>query len=206
MRTKHTAQSTKITRTLTLTPEILLIPLCLVLCPEQELTHTRGSSSTSFPADALHSLSTTEPSCKPLLAVRTHEDTLEAISPIHWQHYVHIQAKTKDLEVTERGSQGKHLLACVFPGLQHIAQKAFPKLLCCLQTILYLRFDLASEGSCPTHYTPFKLHWWNELAALSILHPLARKLSGTRSISIPIVQIPVCWHFKSYSPLCNLWK
>lgn len=56
-----------------------------------------------------------------------HEDTLRSYnSPIHWQHYAHVQAKTKDLEVTKRDRQVKHLLGCVVPGLQDIAQKAVP--------------------------------------------------------------------------------
>ena len=60
-----------------------------------------GSCSTSFLADALNTLSSTEPSFKPPLAVTTHEDTLSSYnSPTDWQRYAHVQAKTKDSEVT----------------------------------------------------------------------------------------------------------
>lgn len=80
-------------------------------------------STTSFLADAPNTLSFTKPSLKLLLAVITHEGTLRSCKngPVHWQHYGHVEAQTKDLEVTETDSQVKHSLGCVLPGLQDIA-------------------------------------------------------------------------------------
>lgn len=118
--------------------------------------HTSGSRTTSFLADALNTPSSTDPSFRPPLAVTTHEDTLEATTVLSVGNIMSTsrpkKKKKKDLEVTEGDSQAKHSLGCVVSGLQDVAQKAVPKLLCCLQTILYFCFDEASEGSCPTRY------------------------------------------------------
>lgn len=85
----------------------------------------------------------------------THEDTFISCknSPVHWQHYAHVKAQTKDLEVTETDSQVKHSLGCALPGFQDIApKKSVLQLLSCSQTILCLCFHKEAVPHIKFHF------------------------------------------------------